>query len=451
MLSWIELDRDISCKAPEHVICPHPDDANATAVAAMRLALPPVDLRPALRPAMQAALSVLLLTSPASEWLAPPAALAKELSPEQTLVAEAWTKTDKQYVDRTFSGQDWFARRQQMVKRKYESRDEAYDEIRSMLGTLGDKYTRFLTPAMYSAVYSVATGDVAGIGVELAPVEGSSGAGALVEVSSVVEGAPSELAGLKVGDVLDEIDGNSLKGLSAEEAAGKVRGPKGSRMRLVVRRAGEDEPLVKLITRDTVKLAGVTSSMQSAGGQKVGFVRIRQFSTTTTADVAAALEELKGARALVLDLRGNTGGYFDGGVDVARLFLKGEAPITYVVDKRSQTTKFAAFEDGKYVDTPLVVLVDAKTASASEILSSALQDNERATLVGATNTFGKAVIQTVEALDDGSAVVVTIAKYETPNRNDINRKGIVPQVSKECPAGDAAVACVADVIKKIAT
>jgi len=378
-------------------------------------------------------------------------AAAKQLTDDQYLVAEAWRKADAQFVDRTFAGQDWFKLRQTLVKKKYEDREAAYEEIRAMLGSLGDRYTRFLTPAMYDAVYSVATGDVAGIGCEIASSDGQITSNqkvakdATVVFSTIVEGSPAEQAGLRPGDVLEEVDGFSLRGLSPEEAAAKVRGAVGSRLRLTVSRAGEAEPLVKLITRAPVKLAGVTSSLQDGPAKtKVGYVRIKQFSTTTATDVAAALEQLtaKGAKAFVFDLRGNTGGYFPGGVDVARLFLRAEAPITYVVDKRDQTTTYAAFEDGAYANVPLLLLVDGKTASASEILSSAMQDNARATLVG-EQTFGKAVIQTVEQLNDGSAVVVSIAKYQTPKRTDINRKGIAPEVLKACPPKDAeAIQCV---------
>ena len=304
-------------------------------------------------------------------------ALAKEFSPDQELVAQAWQKTDRNFVDRTFAGQDWFTVRQKMVKKNYESREEAYAEVRKMLGSLNDKYTRFLTPSMYTAIFAVATGDVAGIGVELAPVEasgGSGGAPANVQISSVVEGAPSDTAGLREGDVLIDADGTSLAGLSPEEAASKIRGPVGSKLRLVVQRAGEAEAQVKVITRASVKLEGVTSSMQSAAGSKIGYVRIKQFSTSTVDDVKAALASLSGAKAYVLDLRGNTGGYFPGGVDVARLFLPAQSDITFVVDKRQQVTTYNVFEDGPYLDAPLLLLVDSNTASASEILSSALQD-----------------------------------------------------------------------------
>ena len=374
---------------------------------------------------------------------------ASGFSPEQALVADAWKTADKNFVDRTFAGQDWFQVRQKMVKKSYGSTGEAYDDIRSMLASLNDKYTRFLTPSMYDAIYAVATGDVAGIGVELAEAPRGADGSARVQISTTVEGAPADLSGLKAGDVLQDADGNSMLGLSPEEAAAKVRGPVGSRLRLVVERAGEAEPQVKIIERKSVKLAAVTSSMQSAGGQKVGYIRIKQFSTTTADDVKNALTELKGAKSYVLDLRGNTGGYFPGGVDVARLFLKAEQPITFTIDRRRQVTPYQTFEDGQYSDARLVVLVDDKTASASEVLSSCLQDNGRATLVGTgKTTFGKAVIQTVEQLNDGSAVVVTIAQYETPKRSKINMVGINVDKVKECPPGNAAVACVEPELKQ---
>ena len=378
-------------------------------------------------------------------------ALAAQFSPEQELVAQAWQQTDKGFVDRTFKGQDWFTTRQKMVKKKYDSKEEAYAEIKSMLKSLDDKYTRFLTPSMYDAIFAVATGDVAGIGVELALAPAGADGVEPVSVSSVVEGAPSDLSGLKPGDIVEEVDGFNLLGLTPEEAAAKVRGPVGSKLRLTIRRAGEDAPQVKIITRASVKLEGVTSSLESAAGQKVGFIRVKQFSTSTVDDVKAALEKLSpSAKFFVLDLRANTGGYVPGGVDVARLFLKKETPITYVIDKKRQETAYTTFEDGPYVDTPLVVLVDDKTASASEILSSALQDNARAKLVGPTpKTFGKAVIQTVEALNDGSAVVVTIAKYQTPKRTDINQKGIEVDLQKTCPLGKAAVACIEPDLKNL--
>jgi len=285
------------------------------------------------------------------------------------------------------------------------------------------------------------------MGVELQayPREGAEGEPPPtdVTVNSVIEGSPAEKAGLKAGDILEEVDGQAIRSLSAEEAAARVRGPVGSKLRIVVSRPGEAEPITKVIERASVKLEGVTSlGVSSVDGVKVGVVRVKQFSTTTSADVSAALQGLqkKNAQVLVLDLRGNTGGYFTGGIDVARLFLPNEAIINYVTDKKLNTVTYRTYEDGAYLTQPLYILVDGGTASASEILASALQDNGRAKLVG-KQTFGKAVIQTVERLSDGSAVVVTIARYETPKHTNINKQGIMPDIAKDCPAATPAVEC----------
>ena len=414
----------------------------------MRLPLPPLAPPPSLLSRLAAhgtacALSLLLVAAPP---IFP--ALAAELSPEQKLVASAWKKVDQEYVDRTFAGQDWFTVRQKLVKQNYASRDAAYDEIRGMLGKLGDKYTRFLTPAMYDAVFSVATGDVAGIGVELEALGGdpfAKGGGTGVAIATVVEGGPADKAGLKPGDVLQSVDGDDVGAKTPEEAAAGVRGAPGSRVRLAVRRDGADEVLV--IERGAVKLAAVTTKVaKAAKGETVGVIRIRQFSTSTAADVKKALEELtpKVGR-LVLDLRGNTGGYFPGGVDVARLLLPNDATITVVTDYKLNEVKYTTFDDGVELEKPVVALVDGRTASASEILTSALQDNARATVVGGDEkgrTFGKAVIQNVAPLDDGSAVVVTTARYQTPKRADINGRGIQVDVAKACPLPTAAEECI---------
>lgn len=388
-------------------------------------------------------LSVCLVVQdgPARGLLAPAAVAGPPpLSAEQKLAAEAWRVTDREFVDRSFGGQDWFQRRQGLIKAtKATTRDETYDQIRAMLASLDDRYTRFLTPAMYGAVYAVATGDVAGVGVELSAEPLADAAkGTEVTISNVFEGSPAEKAGLKVGDVLLAVDGEVLPAsLSAEETSAKVRGPAGSRVGLKLRRAAGEE--VVLITRGLVKIDAVTS--QTVGN--VGLIRIRNFSTSTAEDVKKALEGFqasKGVSKLVIDLRGNTGGFFPGGVDVARLLLPEGRDVTTVTDYKGNSLGYSTFSDGLDTSTPLYVLVDAKTASASEILASALQDNERAQLVG-SKTFGKAVIQNVATLSDGSAVVVTTARYQTPKRTDINKRGIEPNIARDCVPGTPALDC----------
>lgn len=306
-----------------------------------------IDLAPTLA---RAAASVVLASSLCfgnmgqPEFLQLPAAIASQpLTDEQKLAAEAWRVTDREFVDREFAGQDWFSVRQKMVKRKYDARDLAYDEIRTMLASLGDRYTRFLTPAAYDAVFATATGGVVGIGVELQSEPVQDGMPQTrVLVNNVIPGGPADKAGVKPGDEIVNADGEDTSLLSAEEASKYVRGAAGSKLRLTVRSAGEAEPRVLLIERAEVKLAGVTRSSTSVDGTPAGVVSIRQFSTSTADDVKAALTDVlaKKPAVLVLDLRGNTGGYFTGGVDVARLLLPKGSPITYVTDNRRNVVTY---------------------------------------------------------------------------------------------------------------
>ena len=212
-----------------------------------------------------------------------------------------------------------------------------------MLAALGDKYTRFLTPSAYDAIFATATGGVVGIGVELQTEEVvRDKPESRVIVNNVVPGGPADKAGVKPGDELVNADGEDLTNLSAEEASKFVRGAAGTKLRLELRSAGESEPHVLLIERAEVKLAAVTKASRSVGGTPVGIITIRQFSTTTTEDVKSALIEVLKQKpgALVLDLRGNTGGYFTGGVDVARQLLPKGSTITYVTDNRRNVVTY---------------------------------------------------------------------------------------------------------------
>ena len=394
----------------------------------------------------------LLLSDGPLPALHPLPAHAAPFTEEQKLSAEAWKVTDKEFVDRTFGGQDWFMTRTKLLKEtKKTTRDETYDQIRAMLKSLDDKYTRFLTPAMYGAIYATATGDVAGVGCELAAEPRADGKeGTEVVFSNIFEGSPAEKAGLMSGDVLVGVDSDPLPvSLSAEETSAKVRGPAGSKVRLSVRRraaAVDAEPETLIIERGKVKIDAVSSQLLAG---KVGLIKVRNFSTSTAEDVKKALTEFtsEGVSKLVIDLRGNTGGYFPGGVDVARLLLPKDAFITNVIDYKGNELSYQTYEDGLDTATPLFVLVDEKTASASEILASALQDNGRAQLVG-TQTFGKAVIQNVAKLADDSAVVVTTARYESPKKRPINQVGITPDLKRdggECAKGTAPLDCLGKV------
>ncbi|CAB1119186.1 unnamed protein product [Ectocarpus sp. CCAP 1310/34] len=220
-----------------------------------------------------------------------------------------------------------------------------------------------------------------------------------------------------------------------------LRGDPGSGVRLDVRRGGK--AFAFLLTRAQFKYQGVRSEVRSSGGQKVGIVSIKVFSKDTFEDVRAAVAWTidEGAQSIILDLRHNPGGFFPGGIDVARLFLSSDETIVSVVDRNGISDTYGAIATGQFSEVPLVLVVDEKTASASEILSAALKDNGRAKLAG-HKTFGKAKVQTLNQIFDGSGVAVTVSLYKTPSGIDINGKGIPVDYPSECPYPGDALACV---------
>ncbi|CAM9211771.1 unnamed protein product, partial [Heterosigma akashiwo] len=370
---------------------------------------------------------------------------AAELTDEQKLIASTWRLVDKLYVDRTFNGLDWFKVRQDAVKKKYKSVDEAYEAIDKILGQLGDPYTRFLVPSKYRTLVNSATGEVAGIGVELTIDPDTK----FVSLADVQPNSPAERAGLKPGDLLVDVCRTTRR-------AARLRGPPGTSVGLTARRPGGGD-LELIVGREKVKIVGVRSSLETApSGKKLGVIKVKSFSSNTAEDVRRALTDLRaqGAAEFVLDLRGNAGGLLPGGVDTARLFLREGQGVVYVISKSGVVDAQAAAADGPeasrrrrrrrhflFVDTPLLVAVDGRTASAAEVVAAALRENGRAKLVG-KKTFGKGVIQTIEGLQGDAGVAVTIAKYETPKRNNINKVGIPVDVEFDCKATDPTLSCI---------
>lgn len=359
------------------------------------------------------------------------------LSEPQKLVAEAWRIVDQSYVDRTFNNHDWFKIRMKAVKRPYASMDESYNAIREMLQLLDDPYTRFLTPEQYDNITSSASGDLAGVGVEMLP----SRLDEKLVVSSAFENSPAERSGVHANDVIMAIDGEDVSNLSPDEAAARIRGRPGTYVQLaLVRNLGKGVEYVAYMKRETLKLKSVKHEML---GSDIGYMKVKQFNSSTGTDMRAAVEDLRAHKAAkyVIDLRNNPGGYFPAGVDVARLFLKANAPIVYVVDKNGVQDEFNNGFDGLVIAEPLLVLVNRATASASEILAGALQDSGRAKIIG-HQTFGKGVVQTVRQLSNGSGLAVTIARYETPKHRNINKIGITPDIEYDCIAEATPLMCI---------
>ena len=358
-------------------------------------------------------------------------------TPEQKMVTEAWREVDSTYLDRTFNGQDWFQMRQELVKTKYRNMDEAHDAVANMMSKLGDKYTKYLSPAKYQSMVDAATGTLAGVGVEIATNKDQ-----VPIVSDVEPGSPAQKAGLLPKDVFLEGGGATFdKTSTPDDVALRLRGPIGSKVGVTVLRDGATKDFI--IEREAIKVTSVRSYIAQQNKQ-VGVIRIKSFSGTTGGLVKEAFEDLKkkGAKSILFDLRSNPGGLLPGGVETASMFLEANKPVVYVVSNKGVISAEETFQNGFDTETKLTILVDHNTASAAEVFTAAMKENGRATVVG-EQTFGKGIIQTIRELSDGNGgVAVTVARYETPKHNDINKSGIAvdQSVNVECEKTDA-LAC----------
>ena len=346
---------------------------------------------------------------------------ATALTDEQKLVTEVWRIVNRTYLDDTFNHQNWTAVRQKTMEKPIKDQQAAYTAIGGMLKSLDDPFTRFLEPEQYRSLQVNTSGELTGVGLQIAlnPETGR------LEVVAPIAGSPAEKAGIKSRDRIVKIEGFSTEKLTLDEAATKMRGAIGSTVTLVIERESEGEKEIQL-TRDRIALNPVVAELRSSPEKMpIGYIRLTQFNANAPMELAHAISNLekKGATAYILDLRNNPGGLLQAGIEIARLWLK-SGTIVYTVNRYGIQGSFEA-SGSALTDDPLVILVNQGTASASEILAGALQDNSRAQLVGET-TFGKGLIQSLFELSDGAGLAVTIAKYETPNHRDINKLGIQP-------------------------
>ncbi len=363
----------------------------------------------------------LILIFPIVVWLtASPAVMA--LSEEQLLYNEAWRLVDQAYVDDSFNQQDWRSVRQKALTKQLPDRNATYDAIREMLDSLGDPFTRLLQPKQYRSLKASTSGELTGVGLQI----GQNPDTGYLEVLSPIEGSPAAMAGVQAADQILEIDNVATTTLSLDEAAERMRGPTGSTVQLKVQRLNQDKVLLFPLVRERIAINPVFAELRTqADGLNVGFIRLRQFNANATQEMQSAIARLEseGAEAYILDLRNNPGGLLQAGVEIAQLWLE-PSPIVYTVDRQGIRNSFDA-NSGSLTDAPLVVLVNRASASASEILAGALQDNGRAQLVG-EQTYGKGSIQSLFNLSDGAGLAITIAKYETPSHRNINKVGIKP-------------------------
>lgn len=363
-----------------------------------------------------------------SLWFFTPTADA--FTKEQKLFLQSWRIVNRSYVDESFNGENWWFTREEFIKKPMHDRQETYDVIEEMLALLDDPFTRLLRPKAYKSLQVSTSGELFGVGLQISLDPQTK----LVEVITPIVGSPAESAGIHPLDYILEIDGVDTSTLTLDAAAEKMRGPAGTTVLLTVQNHDRDDDSIQTlaIVRDRISLNPVYANLDERNEDAIGYIRLSEFSANATQEIAHSIMDLsmQGAKAYILDLRNNPGGLLQAGIGTARLWLD-HGTIVYTVNRKGTIGSF----DANYhsiSDDPLVVLVNQGTASASEILAGALQDNERAVLVGET-TYGKGLIQSLFELPDDSGIAVTVAKYETPNHTDINKLGIEPDyiVSQE--------------------
>lgn len=317
--------------------------------------------------------------------------------------------------------------------------------IKGTLEALDDPYSQYLDKTHFKAFEEETSGFFDGVGLVIGEKDGQ------IIVERPLEGTPAARAGIKMGDLIVTIDGKSTKGMAVEDAVKLIRGKRETTVTLTIRRPNVKEDLKFTLVRAKIEFPNVTNKMLAG---QIGYVTIHSFNQETGDSLREAIEKLKGegAQGVILDLRGNPGGLLDAAISVGSQFI-GSGPIVKVKERSGEVRELGVVP-GADEKTPLVVLVNHGSASASEIVAGAIQDTRRGVVVG-EKTFGKASVQTVLRLSDGSGILITTETYLTPNGRSIHKTGITPEVQVKPGAHpfvegkDSQLDAAIDVIKKL--
>ena len=341
-------------------------------------------------------------------------------SPDE-LYLDVWKLINKKYVDQTNNQQDW-----NRWRYKYEGKlltnEDAYVAIDTMLASLNDPYTKFLDPKEFAEETASIKGSLKGIGIQISVKDGK------LMVIAPIEGSPAEKAGIIADDEILEIDGESTKGISIDKAADKIRGEKGTTVTLNIKR-GETVKKYSVV-RDEIEIKAVSTKLPDWNTtvipNEIQYIRISSFISKHVAeDVSKILMTTKKKKGYIIDLRSNPGGLLTNAIFISRMLLQNSIIVSTVDRDGYKQTERAGYTT--LTHAPIVVLINKGSASASEILSGALKDNGRATIVG-DQSFGKGLVQEINRLPEGSGVNITIQRYLTPNGTDIHKKGITPDI-----------------------
>jgi len=331
----------------------------------------------------------------------------------QNLYNEAWNVIKNNYYMQDLNSQDFYKWKKR-YRNKIKTSEDANLAIATMIASLNDSYSKFMTSEEYKDQNLSMNSKLYGIGINIASISGK------IYIVNVLKNAPADNQEVRAGDIILKINNDNVAGQSMYHCAQLIKGDKDAVLELVLLRG--NEVLNKTIKREEIKIKTVEYKKIS---NDIGYIRVLSFIGFDTAkEFVVALNKLKETKALILDLRSNSGGLFQNATVIANLFLK-KGTIVQVVARHNKKNIYSASEDGCIYKNPLVVLIDENTASASEILASALQDNNRAILIG-TKTFGKGLVQKVFPLPNQTGMNLTIARYLTPKGVDINKKGIEP-------------------------
>ncbi len=342
--------------------------------------------------------------------------------PKLDAVTEAWGIISRSYVDRT----------------KLDSANMSAEAIRGMVKALNDPYTTYLDPQAYQLTAGDFQGSFGGIGATVGTKDN------IITIIAPIPDSPAANAGIKPGDSILGINGQSTSGMGVEEAVSLIRGPKGTSVKLLIQHASENGTIEIEIIRAEIKLTSVFFEMKG----NTAYIKITHFTEHTDEELLPVLGNItqNGATGIILDLRSNPGGYLNEVVDIASHFIK-EGIIVTTVDNRGSKETSSVKSDSIKTDLPMVVLTDNYSASGSEVLAGALQDYGRATIAG-TQTYGKGSVNQLYKLKDGSGLYITIGRWLTPHGRMIEGKGITPDPGYELDLkGDDTIKWALDFLK----
>lgn len=336
--------------------------------------------------------------------------------------------TNSQNIDFKLFWQTWNLVSEKYVDKKaIDPQKMYYGAIQGMVAAIGDPYTTFLPPDSQKSTQEELGGSFEGVGLQLGFDKDKH-----MVVQAPLSGTPADKAGIKAGDYILKIEGKDASNLSLPDAVSKIRGQKGTKVTLQLFREGESKPYDVTLTRDTIVVKSVEESLKKTpSGKNIAYIKLSRFGERTFAEWTEAVSQAlsEGAQGVILDVRNNPGGFLDGAVFIGAEFIE-KGDIVMSEDAQGTRQHYPVKRSGKLLKLPLVVLINKGSASASEIVSGAIQDNKRGKLVG-DNSFGKGTIQESEELPGGTGIHITTAKWLTPNARWIHNVGLTPDVKVE--------------------